>query len=612
MRIVTEVSMQKNSKVLLILKFMKGSVHIFIFSMLATLAVSILELIYPQIIRLLTDSIIGEKAVDPSSIAGRITSVIGIDFLKGNLWAVALVVIGFAVAIGIFKYLSGLLNTAASEKLTETTRNSLFEKIQSLPYSWHTSNPTGDIIQRCTSDVETLKRFLSEQLTQVVSTIMLITLSLIFLTEIHGRFALIAGLSIPLVVGFSGGFHKLISKGFSKCDENEGILSSIVQENLTGVRVVRAFGRESTEIEKFTNQNKKYTNTWLSLCRVLAGFWATNDIIACVQVMVIILAGIFLAVDGDITVGDFIAAVSYNAMLTWPVRRLGRMISEMSKATIALDRLGYIINSESESDTDKAVEADLSGDIEFKNVTFSYDGRDNVLEDISFRIKNGTTLGILGGTGSGKSTLVQLLCRLYELLEGCGEITVSGMDIKNIRAKSLRENIGIVLQEPFLFSRTISENISISKSDATEDDVKHAVMIASLDKAISEFKNGYDTVVGERGVTLSGGQKQRVAIARILLRGTPVIIFDDSLSAVDAETDSLIRHAIKENLKGSTVIIISHRISSIMHADNIIVLDRGRIAESGDHSELLEKSGIYKRVYDLQHTDSFNYEEDEQ
>lgn len=602
--------MKKSSKLALIRKFLKGSVHIFILSMASTLMVSVIELIYPQVIMLLTDSVIGSEPIDKSSVAGKfISCTFGADYLKSNLWAVALIIIVFAAVIGIFKYMAGVFNTAASEKLTETTRNSLFERIEHLPFSWYTSNPTGDIIQRCTSDVETLKRFLSEQLTQVVSTVMLIVLSLFFLSDIHSRFVLIAGLSIPLVVGFSLCFHRLISSGFRECDENEGILSSIVQENLSGVRVVRAFGREKAEINKFTKQNHKYTNTWLSLCRVLASFWATNDIISCVQVMIIILAGVGLCVNGEITAGEFIAAVSYNSMLTWPVRRLGRMISEMSKASIALGRLGYIMDSEIETDVKDAVNADLSGDIEFKNVSFSFDGTKKVLDNVSFTLKPGTTLGILGGTGSGKSTLVQLLCRLYELPEGYGEITVSGTDIRKISAKSLRENIGIVLQEPFLFSRSISDNISISVDNASEGDVQRAVEIASLDKAIADFKNGYDTLVGEKGVTLSGGQKQRVAIARILLRGTPVIIFDDSLSAVDAETDSLIRQAIKRELKGSTVIIISHRISSIMHADNIIVLDHGRISENGTHSKLIESDGIYKRVFDLQHTDNFTTEE---
>lgn len=603
------VNLAKKSKLSLIGRFMKGSVVLFILSMLSTLALSLIELINPQIIKVMIDSVIGDEPVDISSVGGIITNAVGgIPFLRENLWAIAVLIISLALVMGLFKYLSGVFNTAASERLTETTRNALFKKIESLPFSWHTANPTGDIIQRCTSDVETLKRFLSEQLTSVVSTVMLIILSLFFLSRIHIKITLIAALSIPFVVGFSFLFHRLISKGFAKCDENEGILSSVVQENLAGVRVVRAFGRESAEIEKFTKQNEIYTGTWVNLCKVLAGFWATNDIISCVQVMIVIVTGVYLCVEGEITAGGFIAAVSYNSMLTWPVRRLGRMISEMSKASIALGRLGYIMDSTSEADRNNAVKASAEGDIAFEHVSFSYDGKKKVLDDVSFTVKKGTTLGILGGTGSGKSTLVQLLCRLYDLSEDGGKITVSDVDIKELSANSLRNAIGIVLQEPFLFSRTIKENISIANDASTDDALMKASQIACLDRAVGEFANGYDTLVGERGVTLSGGQKQRVAIARILVRGTPVIIFDDSLSAVDAETDALIRSAIKKELGGITVIIISHRISSLMQADNIIVLDRGRLVESGTHAQLLESGGIYKRVFDLQHTDR-SYEE---
>lgn len=568
--------------------------------MLSTLALSLIELLNPQVIRIMIDSVIGSDPVDTSSVGGRIVSILGgIEVIRNNIWLIAVIVCILAVFMALFKYLSGIFNSAASERMTESTRNALFTKIESLPYSWHTANPTGDIIQRCTSDVETLKRFLSEQLTSVVSTVMLITLSLVFLVQIHTTFALIAGLSIPVVVGFSFCFHRLIRRGFAKCDENEGVLSSIVQENLTGVRVVRAFGREKSEISKFTKQNTKYTDTWMSLCRVLAGFWATNDIISCLQVMIIIVVGVHLCVGGEVTPGEFIAAVSYNAMLTWPVRRLGRMISEMSKASIALGRLGYIMNSDSEVDTGNQI-ASASGDIVFDRVSFSFDGTKKVLDDVSLTIKPGTTLGILGGTGSGKSTLVQLLCRLYDLAEDGGKITVSGVDVKELTAKSLRSQIGIVLQEPFLFSRSIADNISIAADGASEADIRKASRIACLDGAVRDFVQGYDTLVGERGVTLSGGQKQRVAIARILLRGTPVIIFDDSLSAVDAETDSMIRRAIGSELAGSTVIIISHRISSLMHADNIVVLENGRVAEAGSHAKLVANNGIYKRIFDLQ------------
>ncbi len=602
---------KKQTNLSLILTFMRGSAKFFILSMIFTMAVSLFELIYPQIIRFMTDSIIGSDPVDESSPAGLIISrTIGVEFLENNLWAIAVLVILFATLIGVFKYLAGLMNGTASERLTENIRNVLFDKIERLPYAWHTSNPTGDIIQRCTSDVETIKRFLSEQLTSVVSTVMLIALSVFFLIEINTTIALIAAVSVPVVVGFSFGFHRLIHKGFTKCDENEGALSSIVQENITGVRVVRAFGRESAEISKFTAQNHKYTDTWMYLCRVLAGFWATNDIISCAQVMLVVLTGVYLCVDGKITAGDFIAAVTYNSILTWPVRRLGRMISEMSKAQVALGRLGYIVNSENEADPTEADDADFTGDIEFKNVSFSFDGKANVLDDVSLTIKPGTTLGILGGTGSGKSTLVSLLCRLYDLPEDSGDILIAGKSIKSLSARSIRDNVGIVLQEPFLFSRTIAENIAISKEGATLEEINEAAEISCLDRAISEFKNGYDTIVGERGVTLSGGQKQRVAIARILLRGTKVIVFDDSLSAVDAETDALIRREIGKRLKDTTVIIISHRISSLMHADNIIVLDKGKIIESGTHSGLLEENGTYKRIFDIQRSGDIDKEED--
>ena len=276
------------------------------------------------------------------------------------------------------------------------------------------------------------------------------------------------------------------------------------------------------------------------------------------------------------------------------------MISEVSKASVALNRLKYIMESESEHDLPDAVTVDMAGDIEFKHVSFSYDKTSNVLNDISLKIKAGSTLGVLGSTGSGKSTLTHLLCRLYDLDDKSGEILISGVNIKNIKLDCLRSGIGIVLQEPFLFSRTIGENIGITKYDISQNEIRKAARIACLDDTINEFTYGYDTVVGERGVTLSGGQKQRTAIARMLTQKTPIIIFDDSLSAVDTETDTYIRHAIKDNLTDSTTIIISHRAVSIMNADNIIVMDQGKIVESGTHSELMDKNGLYSQIYRMQ------------
>ena len=480
-------------------------------------------------------------------------------------------------------------------------RNRLFSHIQRLPFSWHMQNQTGDIIQRCTSDVDMIKNFVSEQLTSVFRIVILIVLSLLFMFSMNPALTLVALASIPIIVTYSAYFHTKIGSQFLKCDENEGILSTIAQENLTGVRVVRAFGREKYEKDRFEKQNNIYTNMWIKLCGFMALFWGAGDLISGLQIMLIVILGSVFCVRGSMTAGEFIAFISYNAMLTWPVRSLGRMISEMSKAGVSIERIRYIMNSSAEQDKPDAVTPDMHGDIEFQNVSFSY-GDIPVLSDISFKIPQGTTFGILGGTGSGKSTLMHLLNRLYDLPAQNGRITIGGVDIADMKGSWVRSHIGMVLQESFLFSRTIAENIGITCRDMSLDDIRWAASIACVDDAVREFSKGYDTIVGERGVTLSGGQKQRTAIARMLTQRTPIMIFDDSLSAVDSETDAKIRQALRKNLGGSTVILISHRVTTLMQAECILVLDNGRVAELGSHDELMEKGGIYRRVYNMQMT----------
>jgi ATP-binding cassette subfamily B protein len=314
--------------------------------------------------------------------------------------------------------------------------------------------------------------------------------------------------------------------------------------------------------------------------------------------MVIILCGIVETVNGRMTLGAFMAFIAYNESLAWPVRSLGRVLSEMSKAGVSMDRVGYILHSQEEQDAPDAVEPVL-GDIVFDGVTFGYEGQD-VLQGVSFTIKQGETFAILGGTGSGKSTLVHLLDRLYDLKDGQGTITMGGVDIRQMKREQLRKNIGLVLQEPFLFSQTIGENIRATRPGSSFDDMRSAAAIACVDEAITAFPDGYETVVGERGVTLSGGQKQRVAIARMLMQQAPVMIFDDSLSAVDAETDTKIRTALRETLDSATVILVSHRITTLMQADRILVLDDGKVSDLGTHQELISRPGIYKDIYDIQ------------
>ncbi len=628
----------KRSKLLLF--FLRGSKRYFILCMIFGGLVALLDLINPRIIAYTVDAVIGEKESNvPAFLKGFIDTLGGDAFFKTHLHVIAFVIVGIALLAVLSRYFFRMFNARGGEKLVCNMRDTLYDHIIHLPVKWHNENQTGDIIQRCTSDVDTVRRFLSDQLTNLVRVIILIVMSIIFMLNINVKLAMIAISLVPVIVGYSLIFHNKIGKSFRKVDDMEGRLSAMVQENLSGVRVVRAFGKESYERERFGKANEKYCGMWIRLMQLLSFFWASGDVVSGTQVMLVVAFGAAFCVNGQLTTGELIAFISYNAMLTWPVRSLGRVISEMSKAGISIDRIRYIMNSEEEEDAEGAGETNMAGDISFENVTFAYPLKDEsdhsgededkkakrekkeaggkepekieaeekaltrVLDNVSFKIPAGSTVGILGGTGSGKSTLIQLLDRLLEIdeeSECSGRITIGDRDIKDIKRKFLRQNIGIVLQEPYLFSGTLAENIAITADGIDMDNVRDASKVAALDEAIEKFTKGYETYVGEKGVTLSGGQKQRTAIAQMLLRKPPIMVFDDSLSAVDAETDVKIRTALKERSKDTTTILIAHRISTLMHADSIIVLDHGRIVQQGTHEELVKQEGLYKKIYELQ------------
>ena len=586
----------------LIFYFIRGAKRWFFLAIIFALLMQVLSLINPRIIGFTVDSIIGNEPPDvPSFVVPLIEGVGGIPYLKEHLSLIAFAVIFIALCSAVITFLFRLCNAIGAETLVKRIRDCLFEHIGHLPFSWYSENRTGDIIQRCTSDVETIKVFLSEQLTALIRIVIMILMALYFMMGIHPQLARISAVFIPIIVLYSFFFHSRIGATFRKTDEEEGRLSAIVQENLTGVRVVRAFGRESYERERFEKQNKFYTKMWVDLMRLLSLFWSTGDLFSGLQILTVTALGAVFCVQGQMTAGDYIAFVSYNAMLTWPVRSIGRVIAQLSKAGVSIDRLAYIMNSEVESDTEEATDWDMHQDIVFDHVSFSYEeGGQKILDDISFTIPKGTTFGILGGTGSGKSTLVSLLDRLYDLKDGEGKILVGERDIRNIRRSCLRQNIGMVLQEPYLFSRTLRENIRIARQSSSMAEVRDAARIACLDDSIERFQHGYDTYVGERGVTLSGGQKQRAAIAQMLIRRPPVMVFDDSLSAVDAETDAKIRSQLEHSTGESTVILIAHRITTLMQADCIVVLDQGRVKEMGTHEQLIAQNGIYKKMFDMQ------------
>lgn len=586
----------------LVMYFLKGSWRFFIAAVIGAAGMQVMALVNPKIIRYTVDSVIGNAA---SSLPGWANHLIdrigGVSYIRAHLWVIALAVIVTAVLKAAFSWIYRVCNASGAETLVERMRNKLFHHIEHLPYSWFSANHTGDIIQRCTSDVDTIKMFVSEQLTILIRIVIMLVLALVYMFQLNVRMSAIACFFLPVIVLYSFFFHHSIGQAFQKMDEEEGKLSGIAQENLTGVRVVRAFNQENYEKARFEKQNKKYTGMWVTMMRLMARFWTSVDLIAGIETLTMTAMGAYYAVHGTLSAGSYIAYLNYNLLLLWPVRMMGRIISQMSKAGISIDRLAYIMNAEEEQDDPDAADIDLRGDIVFSHVRFAYpNNSEGTLRDVSFTIPEGSTVGIIGATGSGKSTLMYLLDRLQELQENGGSITINGTDIRRIRRESLRRQIGMVLQEPYLFSRTLEENIRIARPKATREDIRQASRIASLDGAIQRFEKGYDTYVGERGVTLSGGQKQRAAIAQMLIRKPPIMIFDDSLSAVDAETDAEIRHSLKENTHGSTVILIAHRLTTLMNADQIIVLDQGKIAEQGTHEELLEKNGIYRKIYDLQ------------
>lgn len=596
--------MKKNQSILnlkLLTSHSKKYLYLLIISAVATIVKVGASFTTPQIIRFTVDSIIDDIPFSfNQAILNFIDLLGGREVIRQNIWICAVLVLVMAFITSVSDFIGRLTMAKGTEGIIMTIRNKLFDHIQKLPYSWHIKNQTGDIIQRSTSDVDVVRNFISTQLNEMFRTIMLVVISLIMMFSMNVKLTLVVMSIIPVVVLYSAIFYGILSKKFLVADEAEGELFTVIQENLTGVRVVRAFGREKYEIEKFTEKNNRYSELWVKLGYQLGYYWGIGDFVTGFMILIIVIVGSVNAVNSVITLGEFMAFVSYTSMIAWPLRGFGRILGELSKTKVSAERICEILREPEEQDAPLSQEPEMNKDIEFNNVTFHYEESTPVVSDVSFKIKANTTFAILGGTGSGKSTLMHLLNRLYDLPEGCGNIEIGGVDTRKIKREHLRKNIGMVLQEPFLFSRSIKENIAITRTEADLKEIRHVAGIAQVNDSIEGFSKGYDTIVGERGVTLSGGQKQRVAIARMLLQNTPIMIFDDSLSAVDSETDAKIRAALKKGRQNSTVILISHRITTLMQADTILVLDKGKVSDIGTHEELLSRDGIYKNIYEIQ------------
>ncbi|MEJ2208166.1 MAG: ABC transporter ATP-binding protein [Anaerolineae bacterium] len=530
-----------------------------------------------------------------------VDTVLGKAARAGELPLLAAAFVGLALFQGSFTFLSGRLAAQTAEGIVRHLRDYLFDHIQRLSFAYHDRTPTGELIQRSTSDVDALRRFFADQAIGVGRIILLFLVNFIALMTINVRLALLSVIVVPLVVVTSAFFFRRITIAYEAFQEQDAVLSTTLQENLTGVRVVKAFARQAYERDKFETDNWEKFIRGRRLLTMHALFWPVSDVICGAQMLGGLLAGALMAIDGTITVGDYLAYSGMVLWIIWPMRNLGRFIVQMSTGLVSFERVVKVIRQDREPLDEGTFfpEDGIRGAVAFQDVGFAYEGDACVLEDISFRCEPGQTVALLGPTGSGKTTLVNLLPRFYDYTGG--SLTLDGVELTAYPRHALRRHIGIVEQEPFLFSRTIRENITYGVGrEVSHDEVEAAARIAAIHDTILTFPHGYDTLVGEKGVTLSGGQKQRVAIARTLLKDPGILILDDSTSSVDTETEAEIRAAMERLRQGRTTFVIAHRIQSIMEADLILVLDHGRIVQRGVHGELMDEEGIYRRIYDMQ------------
>lgn len=566
--------------------------------LLCMVFISLLAFFPQQIIRYTVDVVLaGGPSFLPVFLENMIRTLGG-NTVLGCLAVSALAMVAVALVNSLFTYLRSKLSADVAENIAYALRTRLYDHIQRLPYARLLSFGTGDLLQRCTSDVETVRKFVSVQIMEMLRALCLVVCAIFIMWPMSHTMTLISLSTVPLLLFFSYFYFVLAKKNFLHAEQAESDMSIALQENLTGVRVVRAFAAQRQEEAKFDAASARFRDLSQKLTYIMSYYWSLSDLMIYAQVILTVCLGTKFALSGTLTIGTVITFSSYVTVLLWPVRQMGRILADLGKTSVALNRIRDILSTPIEEDLPQESTPDISGNIVFDHVNFSYQDGKPVLQDISFSVSAGQTVAILGATGSGKTTLMLLLQRLYDPTGG--RILFDDTPSVNIRRAYLRRHVGIVLQEPFLYSRSVFDNIAITQPHSAAADVQAVSKMASLHDSVLSFEQGYQTMVGERGVTLSGGQKQRVAIARMLLQRTPVMIFDDSLSALDSETDAAIRAALSQRREKATTFIISHRVNSVFQADQIIVLDHGRIIESGTHQSLLEKGGLYAKLWRLQ------------
>ena len=581
----------------LVKKYIQPYIFIYFLAFLFEILSSALQMLIPIILGTTIDSIIGSEEPTNKIMISFINFLGGRDLVRERLGIIAIAFIAISFSIALLNFLRPYMSGRATYSISRGIRDNIFKKISSLSIKDMASITTGDMLQRASSDITQFETIISTTMMALLGNISYIVISLITLFTINAKLALASISLMPFLLIGTYLFDRSVVKVFDEFEQSEARLTATVQENLSSYKVVRAFFKQKHEINKFEEASMDLANKDYKIMEYFAYFWSIAEFLCFLQIALIAIFGVIMHRSGSVSVGEFTAVFAVALNMVWVVLGTGRMLSRFTRVTVAIRRFDEVLEMDSE-DLDSGVsDIDIKGEINFDKVSFSYDGAHDAIKDLSFTIEAGKTLGVLGLTGSGKSTLVSLIPRLMEY---DGSIKIDGAELNTISKRKIRENISIILQEPYLFNKTIKENIAYRWPNASDEEIIKAAKIADIHDDIMNFPDGYDTIVGEKGVSLSGGQKQRLAIARTILVHTPIIIFDDALSAVDTQTDINIRTALSQNEKAQTKIIISHRISTLMNADKIIVMKRGKKIQEGTHEELIHEDGLYKTIYEIQ------------